>query len=156
MYGFGFGKIIQCRLKRNILLRFSQTCEFWSSKANWRLHFSLPYIILTDLLGNKTLLYGFKRSRLVDFDLFCVFLCFQVRCLWSYFVIDGSEKRNCEGGFWTLEFACLWKFTDMLQSMGLSVHWNTMWVSCVFNVVLVAVLFHNRGEKEHFQKVSLY
>ena len=24
-------------------------------------------------------------------------------------MIDGSEKRNCEGGFWTLEFACLWK-----------------------------------------------
>ena len=38
------------------LLRFSQTCEFWSSKANWRLRFSLPSIILTDLLGNETLL----------------------------------------------------------------------------------------------------
>ena len=38
------------------LLRFSQTCEFWSSKANWPLRFSLPPIILTDLLGNKTLL----------------------------------------------------------------------------------------------------
>ena len=28
----------------------------------------------------------------------------------SFFVIvimtDGSEKRNCEGGFWILEFAC--------------------------------------------------
>ena len=22
-------------------------------------------------------------------------------------MIDGSEKRNCEGGFWALEFACL-------------------------------------------------
>ena len=22
-------------------------------------------------------------------------------------MIDGSEKRNCEGGFLTLEFACL-------------------------------------------------
>ena len=22
---------------------------------------------------------------------------------------DASGKRNCEGGFWTLEFACLWK-----------------------------------------------
>ena len=41
---------------RQALLRFSQTCEFWSSKANWRLHFSLPSIILTNLLGNKTLL----------------------------------------------------------------------------------------------------
>ena len=39
-----------------ILLHFSQTCEFWSSKANWRLRFSLLLIILTDLLGNKTLL----------------------------------------------------------------------------------------------------
>ena len=25
------------------------------------------------------------------------------------FMIDGNEKRNCEGGFWTLEFACLWQ-----------------------------------------------
>ena len=24
-------------------------------------------------------------------------------------MIDGSENRNWEGGFWTLEFACLWK-----------------------------------------------
>ena len=24
-------------------------------------------------------------------------------------MIDGSEKRNCEGGFWTLELACFWK-----------------------------------------------
>ena len=24
-------------------------------------------------------------------------------------MIDGSEKQNCEGGFWTLDFACLWK-----------------------------------------------
>ena len=38
----------------NNLLRFSQTCEFWSSKANWRLRFSLPSIIWTDLLGKKT------------------------------------------------------------------------------------------------------
>ena len=39
-----------------VLLCFSQTCEFSSSKANWRLRFSLPSIILTNLLGNKTLL----------------------------------------------------------------------------------------------------
>ena len=24
-------------------------------------------------------------------------------------MIDGSEKRSSEGGFWTLKFACLWK-----------------------------------------------
>ena len=45
------------RSRKTVLLpRFSQTCEFWSSKANWRLLFSLPSIILSDLLGNKTLL----------------------------------------------------------------------------------------------------
>ena len=27
----------------------------------------------------------------------------------NLFMYIGSEKRNCEGGFWTLEFACLWK-----------------------------------------------
>ena len=36
---------------------------------------------------------------LVDLDPFCFVVI----------MIDGSEKRNCEGGFWTLEFACLWK-----------------------------------------------
>ena len=24
-------------------------------------------------------------------------------------MINGSEKRNCEGGFWASEFACFWK-----------------------------------------------
>ena len=36
-----------------------------------------------------------------DFDPFCVFLCFKVRCarmLVIVIMIDGSEKRNCEGG----------------------------------------------------------
>ena len=40
----------------DMLPHFSQTCKFWSSKANWRLCFSLLSIILTDLLGMKTLL----------------------------------------------------------------------------------------------------
>ena len=34
---------------------------------------------------------------------------FQDSLLVIVIMIDGSEKRNCEGGFWTLEFACLWK-----------------------------------------------
>ena len=56
------------------LLRFSQTCEFWSSNANWRLRFSLPSIILTDLF------IGFKRSRFVIFDwwISILFVCFCV------------------------------------------------------------------------------
>ena len=34
---------------------------------------------------------------------------FQCSLLVIVIMIDGSEKRNCEGVFWTLEFACLWK-----------------------------------------------
>ena len=34
---------------------------------------------------------------------------FQGSLLVIVIMIDGSEKRNCEGGVWTLEFACLWK-----------------------------------------------
>ena len=34
---------------------------------------------------------------------------FQGSLLVIVIMIDGSEKRNCEGGFWTLEFACFWK-----------------------------------------------
>ena len=46
-------------------------------------------IILADLLGNKSLFQRVQKVIvcdlwLVDFDLFCEFLCFKVRCLWSY------------------------------------------------------------------------
>ena len=34
---------------------------------------------------------------------------FQGSLLVIVIMIDGSEKRNCEGGLWTLEFACLCK-----------------------------------------------
>ena len=34
---------------------------------------------------------------------------FQGSLLVIVIMIDGSDKHNCEGGFWTLEFACLWK-----------------------------------------------
>ena len=42
-----------------------------------------------------------------------IFLCFCVSrfiaslLLVTVIMIDGSEKRNCEGGFGILEFACL-------------------------------------------------
>ena len=66
-------RVVELRFRQNILcqplLRFSQTCEFWSSKANWRLRFMLPSIILTDLLGKKKLYFnGFKRSWIVISD----------------------------------------------------------------------------------------
>ena len=66
---------------------------------------------------------------LVNFDPLCVFLCFKVRCLWSLIMIDGSEKRNYEGGFWTLEFACLWKAQISFPLLLSLVHHNAfqMW-----------------------------
>ena len=109
---FGAKKLsnVRTRFRCDILLHFSQTREFLRSKANWRLRFSLPSIILTELLGNNTLLSRVQKVMvydlwLVDFNPFRVFLCFKVRCLWS----RAAKKNNCEGGFWTFEFACLWK-----------------------------------------------
>ena len=103
--------ILIIALSERYLQRFSQTCELWRSKANWWLRFSLLSVILTDLLGNKTLLHGCKRSWFVICgfrSVLCVSL-FQGSLLVIVIMIDGSEKRNCEGGLWTLEFACLWK-----------------------------------------------
>ena len=34
---------------------------------------------------------------------------FQVLLLVIVIMIDSSEQCNCEGSFWSLEFACLWK-----------------------------------------------
>ena len=70
-------------------------------QANRRLRFSLLSVILTDLLGNKTLLHGLKRSWFVICgfrSVLCVSL-FQGSLLVIVIMIDGSEKRNCEGGF---------------------------------------------------------
>ena len=90
------------------------------SEPNRRLRFSLLSIILTDLLGNKTLLHGFKRSWFVICgfrSVLCVSL-FQGSLLVIVIMIDGSDKHNCEGGFWTLEFACLWKAQLSLRAVS--------------------------------------
>ena len=81
----------------------SQTCYFWSSKANWRLRFLLPSIILTGSKGHVLwfVIVGFRSVLFVS--------VFQGLFLVIVIMIDIREKRNCEGGFWTLEFACLWK-----------------------------------------------
>ena len=44
---------------------------------------------------------------LEDFDPF--WSLFQGSLLIIIIMIYGSQKRNSEGSFWTLEFACLWK-----------------------------------------------
>ena len=81
----------------------SQTSYFWSSKANWRLRFLLPSIILTGSKGHvlRFVIVGFRSVLFVS--------VFQGLFLVIVIMIDIREKRNCEGGFWTLEFACLWK-----------------------------------------------
>ena len=53
------------------------------------LRFSLLSIISADLLGNRILLWRVQKVTVCDlwlanFDPFCVFLCFKVRCLWSW------------------------------------------------------------------------
>ena len=98
---------VDCRPQIRIvyLLHFSQTCEFWSSEANRRLRFSLLSIILTDLLGNKTLLHGFKRSWFVICgfrSVLCVSL-FQGLFLVIVIMIDGSGKTQL--WTWLLNFS---------------------------------------------------
>ena len=65
------------------------------------------------LKETKIYFNGFKRSWFVICDwwfqsLLCLFVS-QDLLLAIVIMIDSSEKSNCEGGFWTLEFACLWK-----------------------------------------------
>ena len=38
-------------------------------------------------------------SKAAYFDLVCAFLCFKVRSFVIVIMIEGSEKRNCQGGF---------------------------------------------------------
>ena len=56
-----------------------------------------------DLLRNRSLPQRVQKVMvcdlwLVDFDPFCVFLCFKVSLLVIVMLIEGSEKCICEGG----------------------------------------------------------
>ena len=56
--------------------------------------------------------HGLRFLWLVDLNLVCLFLCFKVLgVLVIVIMIDGSEKRDCEGGFWILEFRVVVKST---------------------------------------------
>ena len=75
----------------------------------------LPSIISTDLLAKRSLLQWVQKV----YGLWFVISGFQpvlrvslsqaVRCRVIVIMIDGSKKRNCEGAFWTSEFACFWE-----------------------------------------------
>ena len=68
------------------------------------------------------------------------YVCFCVKgsLLVIVIMIDGSEKRNCEGGFWTSEFACFWKaqqarkrFKKTLETLPgrTCLHLTSHWIS---------------------------
>ena len=92
-------------IRKDIFTALFKTTRIRKYKANWLLRSSLPSIILADLLGNKVYFNGFKNSwfAICGFkSVLCVFV-FQGSLLEIVTMIDGSEKRNCEGGFWTSE-----------------------------------------------------
>ena len=133
-------------------------------------------LILTDLLGNKTLLYGFKRSWFVICgfrSVLCVSL-FQGSLLVIVIMIDGSDKHNCEGGFWTLEFACLWKAQESLRAVSealgsggingqltacftillVFIHYNTIFLSSVNQLSLSYFMLVERQQFLEFPVTS--
>ena len=63
----------------------------------------------TPIISYETEVYMVCDLWSVDFDPFCEFLLFQGSLLVIVMTINGSEKRNCEGGFWASDFACFWK-----------------------------------------------
>ena len=68
----GDRKQSQCLNK--VLLHFSKTCKYESSKANRHLHFSLPSIILAVLLGNRT--SRVQKVMICDWLISIRFVCF--------------------------------------------------------------------------------
>ena len=97
----------------SILLPFSKTRAFWSSKVNCRLRFSLPSIILADLLKIELHFNGFKRSWFVICD-WWISIRFVCLCVSRFFAFDlNYDWRQRKTQLWrwllNLEFACLWK-----------------------------------------------
>ena len=82
------------------LLRFSKALEFWSLKANWLLRFSLPSIILADLLGNRNLLQRVLKVMVCDWGISSRFVC----CCVSRFVSCGRNYA------WRQRIMQLWKW----------------------------------------------
>ena len=67
-----------------VLLRFSKTRKFWSSKANLRLRFFAAVNHLSVPLKKEQFTSTSSKFHglwLVDFDPFCEFLCIKVPCL---------------------------------------------------------------------------
>ena len=102
------------------LLRFSKTRNLRSSKANWRLRFSLPSIIIAELLGNRTLLKRVQKVMvcdlwLVDLDPF----------LW----VPSSKFVACDRNYdWRQRKTQLWRRVLNFRVLWLisSRHWSDL------------------------------
>ena len=119
---------------------------------------AVNHLILTDLLGNKTLLRGFKRSWFVNCGFRSV-LCFSVSRFFLVIVImiDGSEKHNCEGGFWSLESACLWKAQQSLSAVrGPRITREHGQLAVCFSVLLVFIQYNISVSCKSVPFVALY
>ena len=106
--------------QHHTLLCFSYTHEFWRSKANWHFRFTLLPIILADLLGNTRFLRWVEKVMTCDFRSVLWGSVFQGSSLVIVMTINGSEKRNCEGGFWASQFSLFTNFQMYLFSFFLN------------------------------------
>ena len=70
---------------------------------------------------------------------------FQGLLLVIVIMIDGSKKRNCEDGFWTLEFACLWK-----------AQWKRFCVDRASIILTDLILYTKQSESGLWKKNALY
>ena len=80
----------------------SKTCKFWGSKANYLLTIAL-FAAVNHLNGPLR-----KLQKVIVCDLWISIrfvTVFQGSLFVIVIMIDGSEKRNYEGGFWTLQFS---------------------------------------------------
>ena len=101
----GDRKQSQCLNK--VLLHFSKTCKFWSSKANWHLHLSPPSIILADLLKNRT--WQDQKVMVCDWLFSIRFVCFCGSRLTAFdcnYDWRQQKKNSCESGFGELYEKC--------------------------------------------------
>ena len=91
-------------LKRKSVTALFKETRIPKFKSQRRLRFSLPSIISVDLLGNRTFLQRVQKVMvcdfwLVDFNPFCVFLCFKVRCLWSQLWSTAAKNAIVKAAF---------------------------------------------------------
>ena len=85
---------------------FSKTCKFWSSKANWHFHFSLPSIILAELLGHRT--WQVQKVMVCDWLFSIHFVCFCGSRL-TAFDCNYDWRQQKKKQLWKWLWWALWK-----------------------------------------------